>query len=265
MQCRVCRAEMRHCFNAMIRQRYDVGYWSCGACGCLSTEEPYWLQEAYTETATPSIDTGLVARNIEISRKLAVLLFFMFGRKGRYVDLAGGTGLLVRLMRDIGFDFWWRDPYAKNIHAQGFEFKGNDGPCNAVTAFEVLEHLEDPVTFISDALRDCACDTFIVSTELFEGNPPQPGKWPYYSLESGQHITFYQRRTLATIGARLELRLWTTGWIHVLTKRNLPHALLRIATGRLNGLASPVISLMLESRTMRDSNTMRDVARAVDK
>jgi len=36
----------------------------------------------------------------------------------------------------------------------------------------------------------------IFTTELFEGTPPAPSHWWYYSFETGQHIAFFQRRAL---------------------------------------------------------------------
>jgi hypothetical protein len=97
------------------------------------------------------------------------------------------------MMRDIGFDFYWKDPYSRNIHARGFEFDADLAPCTALTAFEVMEHLEDPLAFIQDALETAQTDTFIFTTELFHGTPPGPGEWDYYAPETGQHIAFYQQ------------------------------------------------------------------------
>jgi hypothetical protein len=46
-------------------------------------------------------------RNISIAKKLAGILYFMDKRRGRgkYLDVAGGHGMLTRIMRDYGFDF----------------------------------------------------------------------------------------------------------------------------------------------------------------
>ncbi len=38
-----------------------------------------------------------------------------------FLDYAGGYGVFTRLMRDIGFDFYWHDPYTQNLFANGFE------------------------------------------------------------------------------------------------------------------------------------------------
>ena len=63
-------------------------------------------------------DTGLVSRNLGIARRLAGLLYFGFDPKARYLDFAGGYGLLTRLMRDRGFNFYWHDLYCENVFAR---------------------------------------------------------------------------------------------------------------------------------------------------
>jgi hypothetical protein len=256
MHCKICQSQMTVSFHATVLNRHEVTYWLCNGCGLLASEQPYWLQEAYADAIAAS-DTGLVARNMAISRRLAVLIFAVFGPHGHYVDMAGGTGLLVRLMRDIGFDFWWHDPYCQNVHAKGFEFSSSEQPCAAVTAFEVLEHLEDPLDFIRKTLALCHSDTLIFSSELFEGEPPRPGKWWYYSFETGQHIAFFQRRTLAKLGAILGLRLYSSSGMHMLSGRNLSDAKFQAATGSLHRLAWPAVRRLMSSRTIKDHELMR--------
>ena len=103
MKCKICDTECRQQFFRTILNKYQIAYFYCGACGFLQTEEPYWLEEAY-ESAIANADTGLVQRNIYLSRMLSTLLFFEFDRQGKYLDFAGGYGMLTRLMRDAGFD-----------------------------------------------------------------------------------------------------------------------------------------------------------------
>lgn len=252
--CPICSSVSSKVFDAELLGRHRVDYFLCNSCGFLRTEKPYWLSEAYSE-AIASADTGLVARNIDISKRLTALLFLLFDRNARYLDLAGGTGLLTRIMRDIGFDFYWHDPYCQNVHARGFEFNASKAPCEAVTAFEVLEHLEDPLSFVSGALSQAGADTFIFSTELYKNLPPSPGSWWYYSLETGQHIAFYQRRTLEKMAEILRLRLYTRGDFHILTKRQLPHWLYTFST-RLGPKIAFAIRRTTASLTMHDNGEM---------
>ena len=46
-------------------------------------------------------------------------------------------------MRDIGFDFFWHDPYTQNLFCRGFEFSAQK--ISAITLFEALEHFEEPM------------------------------------------------------------------------------------------------------------------------
>jgi hypothetical protein len=218
--CPICKSVMERAFTMKVLYRYDVGYFYCGRCGFLQTEKPHWLDEAYSD-AIVRADTGLVWRNLFIARRLAPLILLQFDANGRFLDVAGGTGLLVRLMRDMGFRFEWHDPFAVNVHARGFEHETASGPCELVTAFEVVEHVEDPVAFIEHAMSRGASDTLVFSTELFDGEPPRPGRWWYYTPETGQHISFFQRKTLSVLAERLGVRFYTAGSVHVFSKRRL--------------------------------------------
>lgn len=256
MKCKICNLESRHIFSKKVLRKYQVKYFFCNYCGYLQTEDPYWLEEAYYN-AIADADTGLVSRNINISRKLGVLLFLMKDENSRYVDYAGGTGMLVRMMRDIGFDFSWHDPYCDNIHARGFEFKSEQAPAKAVTAFEVLEHVINPIDFIADALLRTQSDTFIFSTELYkEKKPPMPEDWWYYSFQTGQHISFYHRSTLEKISKNLKMKMCSHGGIHMFTKRSIPESLFKLATGRASRLISPIMYHKMKSKTMDDHRLM---------
>lgn len=255
MTCAICGQPTRSVFSQLLLNRHEVQYFSCEHCGFLQTEKPYWLDEAYAH-AIADADTGLVQRNLIISRRLAALLLLLFGREGRYADLAGGTGLLVRLMRDIGFDFYWHDPYSRNIHARGFEYLEGTGSCRAVTAFEVLEHLEDPMPFVTEAMQRTGADTFIFSTELFAGEPPSSDQWWYYAPETGQHIAFYQRKTLQAMADRLGLRLYSASGMHMFTARKISPWRYRLAVASLSGLLLPILRRFMTSKIMTDHALM---------
>ena len=255
MCCRVCNQKTSEIFSHQVLGKYRVKYFFCENCGLLQTEKPYWLDEAYREAITIA-DTGLVARNIGISNRLTLLLFQMFGTSGRYVDIAGGTGLFTRLMRDVGFDYYWHDQYCENIHAKGFEYSDSLGSCLAVTAFEVVEHLEQPESFVVSALELAQTDTFIFSTELYADKPPFPSEWWYYSFETGQHISFYQLRTLKFIARKLEMSLYSFNNFHMFTKQHFSRRKFQLCMGRLGKLISLIIRRRINSRTMADHKMM---------
>lgn len=251
MRCAICGGCSAAVFRAKILRRHDVQYYQCAGCGWLHTEDAYWLDEAYAAPIA-ALDTGLVARNIAMASRLASLLFFALGDRGRapWLDAAGGTGMLVRLMRDRGFDFRWSDRYAENLFARGFEHQ-TGVRCAGVTAIEVMEHLEDPVEFCSRALAESGAELLVFSTELYEGAPPPPGWW-YYAFDGGQHISFYQRATLDALAWRLGLRCTSGGGLHCLGRKPPSAPLLKLLSGALRYALAPAVRLILGSRTMPD-------------
>lgn len=258
MTCPICSGSMRNVFTAQVLAKYQATYEVCGGCGFLRAHDPIWLDEAYS-TAIAAADTGLVMRNIALAGKVASVLYWGLGERGGgcYLDAAGGYGMLTRLMRDFGFDYYWNDEYCKNLMVPGFEYKESCGSCQAVTAIEVLEHLVDPVAFIKETLASTGASTFVFTTELYEGPPPSPGDWWYYAFPTGQHIGFYQRRTLMALGARLGLGLSSANGLHILSKYPVNERLLRVLTNRWVSRLGPWwIRRQLGSKTMSDHEMM---------
>lgn len=253
MKCPICDEALNFVFKAHILHKYHADFTYCNGCGFLKAHEPHWLEEAYSQ-AIASTDTGLVARNYQIAEKLAAMLYFAMGERGagRYLDAAGGYGLLTRLMRDYGFNFYWSDKYCPNLLAPAFEFNAELNPCQAVTAFEVMEHLEDPAGFVSEALKQANCDTFIFSTVLFNGRPPAPDEWWFYSFDTGQHIAFFQQRTLELLARRLGLRFYSCKTFFIFTTRALSVAMLKFCTSRTSYLIAALARRRLGTRTMTD-------------
>lgn len=250
--CKVCHSAMRFAFKQKLLRKYEVSYFFCSECGFLQSEEPYWLNEAYS-TAIAIQDTGLVQRNLAISRRLSVILYFFFDRNGRYLDFAGGYGMLTRIMRDIGFDFFWADKYATNLLASGFSADKDTGPYSAVTAFEVLEHVHEPLDFVAEALGYGNSRTLIFSTETFVGEPPAPNGWWYYATEAGQHISFYQKRTLARIAKHHGLNFYSKAGIHIFTDRCLARpAIAPLGVPAFISLAASLVASLMKSKTQTD-------------
>ncbi len=253
--CTLCSNTTQPVFTQRILHKYDCRYFLCATCGLLQTEEPFWLEEAYSSSIALA-DTGILQRNIKNAGQLAKLLFLAFNPHASYADIAGGYGLLVRLMRDKGYDFFWHDHYTENIHARGFEadLSGNTA-YEAVTAFEVLEHIRNPLEFISTTLHDTNTRTIILSTELFTGKAPQPGNWWYYSFATGQHISFYQLKTLAFLADILGLALFSHKNVHILTDRKLRPAMLKLAlSSRTDWVLNRCMKKKLTSKTRDDHN-----------
>ena len=252
VECRICGADCQYRFSRRVLSKYSCSYFYCVECGFLQTEEPYWLDEAY-KSAIANADTGLVYRNVALSKALSTLLFFTCSREGKYLDVAGGYGMFTRLMRDIGFDYYWSDIYCQNLLARCFEAATTKPPFTAVTAFEVLEHVPRPLEFIKATLRLGETRTIIFSTELFEGTPPEPESWWYYTFKTGQHVSFYQRRTLNIIGEKLGLNCYSNGSLHMLTDKRIGVSRYHLLTNpRLSRVLSFIPSCYMTSKMMSD-------------
>ena len=250
MICKICKSNTQQIFTSRILKKYDVKYFKCDNCGYLFTEEPFWLEEAYSRSINLS-DTGLLDRNIYFSKVLSVLIFFCFDRNGSFLDYAGGYGVFTRLTRDIGFDFYWYDPYTKNLFANGFEknLKFNSR-FELLTAFEVFEHLVNPKEELEKMLE--FSDTIIFSTELMPQEVPDPKDWWYYGFNHGQHISFYTEKTLNSLANQFKLNYYYIDEIHILTKRKFNNSVLILMKKLRNYGLFQIVKKVVKSKTFSD-------------
>ncbi len=218
--CPITGMPMEPVFSNRILNRHTITYYYSKVSGLLKTEKPYWLDEAYS-SAIASTDSGLVSRNLRNVRMLQFVLGLLRLGRGTFVDIAGGYGLLARLLRDRGYDCYTFDKYCTNLFAQGFEpAEGLRADC--LFAFEVLEHVEDPLAFLSSEMDRYQCKNIVFSTLTFSGTVPAPDWW-YYAFDTGQHITFYQSRTLELIAKKLGVHYYMINpGMHLFTQQGLP-------------------------------------------
>ncbi len=177
-----------------------------------------WLPEAYL-SPIDVVDTGYVQRNIQASAVTAALIESVADPKGKFIDFGAGYGLLVRLMRDRGYDFYWKDKHATNLFARGFEWC-NSTPAELITAFEVFEHLPNPRETIQELAS--LSDMVLFTTEVLPQPTPKLDDWWYFGLSHGQHVSFYGLRSLYELAAAGGYRCITDGvsW-HLFTRRKI--------------------------------------------
>ncbi len=227
MICKICSTKSEPFSQAEILNKYSIQYYKCPDCGFIQTEEPYWLAEAYSEVINRS-DIGLLTRNIELSKTTNVILTLLFDKRKKFLDYGAGYGVFVRLMRDLGFDFYWMDKYSDNIFAKDFEAKQTER-YELLTAYEVYEHLVQPFEEVENMLK--FSDNILFSTYLVPASNPKPEEWWYYALDHGQHISLYTKKSLEVIAKKFNLNFYTNGKnLHLFSKVKKNNLIFKIIT-----------------------------------
>lgn len=250
MNCRICNSDTKVAFEEKVLNKHNVAYYQCKNCNYLFTEDPYWLDEAYKSAINIS-DTGIIYRNIQFSRICSVIIDIYFDRHKIFLDYAGGYGLFTRMMRDIGFDFYWIDKYSENLLARGFEYDENKNDnFEVVTAFEVFEHFVDPVKELEQLLSYGR--NIIFSTELLPEPIPKPDEWWYYGFTHGQHVSFYSKKALMILGKKYGLNFYSMKGIHIFTEKKINEGILRLLKKASLIFLFDLLKFRYKSKTFED-------------
>ncbi len=203
-----------------VLNHLDVDYFECEKCGSLETETPYWLDEAYGRGAIADRDTGLVMRNLDKQALVTTILRLLgLPRASRILDFGGGTGLLCRLLRDVGVDAWVYDPRGGHELSRGFAVDQMAGSFDLVCAFEVVEHLAEPAATLREIAG--ATDALLVGTEPYLG---QGIDWWYLIPAIGQHVFFFSPRGFEWLAQDLGMHLVDLGTHQLFTRTALSSA-----------------------------------------
>lgn len=249
MDCKICNHTTTHHFTVEILNKYPGEFFICPNCKFLFANNPYWLMEAYKSPINLT-DTGLVDRNLYFHKILSLLIYLLFDKKGKFIDYAGGYGMFTRLMRDTGFDFYWFDPYCENLLSKGFEYDLNSkAKVEVLTAFEVFEHLENPILEIEKMLSHSS--NIFFSTELLPFPVPEPENFWYYGFDHGQHISFYSHETLSFIAKKFGLKYYNLGNLHLFSAHKFSLLYLRTLKKGAKYLY-PFVKMNMKSRTFED-------------
>jgi hypothetical protein len=141
-------------------------------------------------------------------------------------------------MRDRGHHFFWKDLYASNNFARGFEYDPQQR-YGLLTAFEVLEHFVDPMSELEGLMAEA--DHVFVSTLTVPEPAPKLSDWWYYVPSTGQHVSFYTAKALQYIATRFGRHLYSTGSYHLFTTSPVSSVRFRLA---MNDRCSKVISYL---------------------
>jgi len=225
LNCNICHAPTQEVFRAKILAKYEAPYFQWAQCGFLRAPDPFWLPESYASAIT-ALDIGMLKRNLELREVVPAIVRIYFDPSAKFVDYGGGYGMLVRLLRDRGLDFYRQDIYAENLFAKNFDVSDlGTTKFEVLTAFEVFEHLENPAEEMEKMLQ--LSDNILFSTELQPIPHPTPETWWYILPEIGQHISFFSKKSLEALAKRMGLHLSTNGKnLHLLSRRKIAAPLL---------------------------------------
>lgn len=258
--CEICGAPMKPYGQAQILGKHTVSYVRCSRCGLIQTEKPYWLDEAYADAINDS-DVGLVSRNQMLARTTKAVITAFFQRRAKFIDYGAGYGLLVRLMRDYGYDFSWQDKFCANLFAKvaPADLSGRLS-YELLTAFEVFEHLPHPAQELPQMLR--LSKSILFTTQLIPDHSPLPGSWWYYGLDHGQHVSLYTRTSLEILARSHGLRFYSDGrFIHLMTPRRISPRAFTLVT---NYSIATLVSLLVRRPSLVASDYQKVTGKPIE-
>ena len=226
-ECRCCDGKTEPVGSTLVLGKYPVAYQRCTNCGFVQTETPFWLEESYSNPMT-SYDLGGISRPTLNSLLTKALLTVFFDENKPALDFGGGYGVFTRWMRDIGYNFWHYDAHAPNLFAQGFaiDMAATAQHFELATAFEVFEHLPQPVQTLGQILE--VADSVFFSTDIVPEPTPSFEDWRYFGPEHGQHVAFYSKDSLRVLAARFGARFVTApNGYHMITRKKISDRLFR--------------------------------------
>ncbi|MGY2876282.1 hypothetical protein ACVW00_003472 [Marmoricola sp. URHA0025 HA25] len=243
--CPACDGSMELFDTAVVLAHHDATYHRCRQCGLVAARDTPWLEEAYASPIHDA-DVGLLRRARRYSAIASAVIRFEGLTGGRFLDWAGGYGVLTQVMRDKGHDYWHHDAYAQPVFARDFRDDG-EGRVDLVTAFEVMEHLASPREELAGIAK--RSDLLLFTTELVPDPAPRVADWWYYMPDVGQHITLHTEESLRHVGDALGYRLTTNGrnW-HLFHRNSVSPRTRLLLSSSLNRKARTARNAVLQAR-----------------
>ena len=201
--------DLENLFTKIVLDRHEARYSRCRRCRSLQVSRVGWLAEAYSD-AIRQLDTGAAQRCILCGLYIRAMRQCGLLRRGQKVlDFGSGSGLLIRLLRDQVFDAFGYDTYVTSQLVPEFTLRelsrSTHFGADAVTAFEVFEHLVDPREALATIAANLAPDGIVLfRTELYQADKHGPD-WEYLYTAHGQHINFFSAQGLTELGRPLGL------------------------------------------------------------
>jgi 2-polyprenyl-3-methyl-5-hydroxy-6-metoxy-1,4-benzoquinol methylase len=230
--CPVCRGQRR---RPLLPEVHGIGVVRCSTCALVHATGHYaaaYLSESYYATRAKqrqspvqrsARDVARKRRNVELYDRLSGGRLARPRPGARALDIGCDTGLLLDVLREHGYrtEGIERSPAAAQAEAAGHEVHALDievtdlglGRYEVITLTHVLEHLRDPVRGLVWIRRHLAPGGLAVIEVPNWGDLLRP-LWGrrFRPLELGDHISFFERSTLAAALARAGLEteiLWS--------------------------------------------------------
>ena len=236
----------------------------CTACGQLVsqiTEEGYWRSMAAFNRPDFNLpDARAAARRLSLARRRLARIQQVLGKAPadmRVLDVGCSRGSFVADALELGFRAEGVEPAPDiaaaardaglSVHTGLLEDQHfPDASFDALTLFEVIEHLREPATLLAECRRVLAPGgVLLVSTGNGAGWTARlmGPRWDYFQIEKDAgHVSFFNPGSISRLAQRCGFavaRIETRN-VRIVTKEEVPrpvYALSKLATGPL-GLAA---------------------------
>lgn len=212
-------------FSRVVLALHKTDYCECSQCRSLVVPSVHWLSDVYDEKHADR-DTGAAQRSIICSLFVRALrIAGVVSSRAKIIDFGAGNGLLVRLLRDQGFDAWGYDKHASMAVCRNRRLASigadTEAKVDVITAIEVFEHLTAPLDTVQTLIPALANNgAILLRTSIYDSSRHNEN-WQYLEPTVGQHITFYSRTGLQRLAERCDLRVeFLPFGFHMLTRRS---------------------------------------------
>lgn len=180
-----------------------VYYHLCGDCGfCFAPSmmawPPSWFAALVYDSEYQRVDPEYLGHRPDANAQLVDHLFGAVRSRIRHLDFGGGSGRLTDRLLERGWDSRTWDPFDRPKEAPSGHF-------DLITAFEVFEHVPDPVGTAQDLARLAAPDGLVVLSTLTSDGQIVAGQrltWWYAAPRNG-HIGLFSTRALTRLFNRV--------------------------------------------------------------